>query len=66
MQKETRIYAQTEIENEQNWINFVVKESIKISQGKYNAIFIVLSKPTGDYIDLVIINKEKICEICFT
>lgn len=58
-----RVYAQAEIESDSAWTKFIDNESIKISQGKLNAVIVLLGKTS---VDFVIVTKDKICEICFT
>lgn len=46
MQKEVRVWAESELDTEQKWKSFLENDSFKISEGKFNAI-ILLTNPSS-------------------
>lgn len=46
MQKYVRVWAESELDTDQKWKQFLENDSFKISEGKFDAI-ILLSSPTS-------------------
>ena len=65
MQKPVRVYTAEEVESEDKWQNFLNNESLKISDKKFEAVFLVA--PLNPLrLNLKIITETKICDIHFS